>query len=135
MHSTRHVAISLLSMMPSACVHTIPHQPTSRAEPYAFVSESIAQFTFPVEASNEFSWHAASLYAYDGKPEYVWAIEWGVPDARRGKDPNGLDVAVRWKPTGVRTGNLMDLIRAGEVTVHTECMTCGIPAIVTNQDS
>jgi hypothetical protein len=134
MLSIRHVSTSILALSFTSCVYTAPGQFASPAEADAFISESFAQFIFPVENSNEFRWHVATPTAYDGKPEYFWAAEWDIPEAREGKDPYGLDVAMRWRPSGAKSGTLADLIHAAEVTVHTECMTCGAPAFIPHND-
>jgi hypothetical protein len=117
-----------------SCVHRAARPLPSSPAADAFVSESFAQFTFPSEDSSEFTWHVKSPAAYKGQPEYFWAVVWGVPEARQGKDPNGLDVGIRWQPDGPRSGTLADLIRSGEVSVHTECLTCGIPAYIPHSD-
>jgi hypothetical protein len=117
-----------------SCAHTASRPLSSSVAADAFVSESFAQFAFPSEDSSEFTWHLKSPAAYKGQPEYFWAVAWGVPEARQGKDPNGLDVGIRWQPDGPRSGTLADLIRSGEVSVHTECLTCGIPAYIPHSD-
>jgi hypothetical protein len=127
--ATWFVVLSLVS-----CVHTASRPLSSSVAADAFVSESFAQFAFPSEDSSEFTWHLKSPAAYKGQPEYFWAVAWGVPEARQGKDPNGLDVGIRWQPDGPRSGTLADLIRSGEVSVHTECLTCGIPAYIPHSD-
>jgi hypothetical protein len=118
----------------ASCVHQAPREALPPSEADAFVSGSFAQFTFPLEDSSEFKWYVPTPTAYEGAPEYFWAISWGVPEPREGKDPNGLDVAIRWRPTGAKSGSLVDLIHAGEVTVHTECITCDIPAFIPHND-
>jgi hypothetical protein len=134
MRLSPHVATSMFVLSFTSCVHAPPRQLPASANADAFVSESFAQFQFPSEDSNDFTWYVATPTAYEGQPEYYWAISWGVPETRKGKDPNGLDVAVRWRPTGARSGSLLDLIHAGMVSVHTECMACDGPAFTTHDD-
>lgn len=131
---TELLATSTVVLLFTSCVHRAPGGLPSPAEPDASVSESLVRFTFPLEKSKEFTWNVATPTAYDGQPEYFWAVEWAVPEGRQGKDPNGLDVGIRWRPTGAKSGSLADLIHEGEVTVHTECMTCGIPAYIPHTD-
>jgi len=134
MLSIRQLTTWILVLSFASCVHQAPHESSPPPEADAFVSGSFARFTFPLEDSNEFRWYVPTPTAYEGSPEYFWAISWGVPEPRQGKDPNGLDIAIRWRPTGAKSGSLVDLFHAGEVTVHTECMTCGIPAFIPHDD-
>jgi hypothetical protein len=131
----RRGGIALLALSIVSCTRPGPELSLSPAVADAVVRDSFAQFVFPLEDSIRFIWDRHSDTAYNGQPEYFWIITWEIPDERRGLDPNGLDVGLRWRPAGAQFGSLNALLRAAETTVHTECMSCDIPAYLPHRDA
>ncbi|HET9634561.1 MAG TPA: carboxypeptidase-like regulatory domain-containing protein, partial [Gemmatimonadaceae bacterium] len=100
-----------------------PPPPSALSGAEAFIWQDSARFVFPL-GRNIYYWDIPAKGAYPGYPQYVWGVQWDIPDSRAGTTPYMLWLIKEWQPGGPRSGPLEKLIADVRLEPMIECTTC-----------
>lgn len=101
-----------------------PPQPSPLSGAEAFIGKDSARFVFPVSGAKTYDWDIPTKRAYAGYAQYMWGVQWNIPDSRVGNSPYLLWLIKRWQPGGPRSGTLQQLIAGVRLEPMIECTTC-----------
>jgi hypothetical protein len=101
-----------------------PPPPSALSGAQAFIGKDSARFVFPLPSTETFFWDIPAQGAYPDYPQYMWAVQWDIPDSRAGKTPYMLWLIKGWKAGGPRSGSLQQLIAGVPLAPMIECTTC-----------
>lgn len=101
-----------------------PPPPSALSGAQAFIGKDSARFVFPLATTNTYMWDFPVQGAYPDFAQYMWGIQWNIPDSRAGKSPYMLWLIKRWQAGGPRSGLLVELIAGLVLEPMIEGKTC-----------
>lgn len=101
-----------------------PPPPSGLSGAEAFIGKDSARFVFPLQPTQTYMWDFPVKGAYPDYPQYMWGVQWEIPDNRAGKTPYMLWLIKRWQAGGPRSGPLQRLIDGVLLEPMIECTTC-----------
>ncbi|MEO8910010.1 MAG: hypothetical protein ABI408_07255 [Gemmatimonadaceae bacterium] len=90
----------------------------------AFIWPDSAQFVFPRQATDSYSWDLPTPGMKAGVAEFAWDIRWEIPDAGYGVAPSMISLIKRWNTGGSQKGSLAELIAAQRLQAMIDCLSC-----------
>ena len=108
----------------TAVVEQSPPRPNLVAGAEAFVWRDSARFVFPRQPSNAYVWDVPLKGLGEGSAEYVWEVEWEIPEKSAGHVPQSLSLIKDWRPGGPHFGSLGQLIAGVPLWAMVECLSC-----------
>ena len=101
-----------------------PPPPSALSGAQAFIGKDSARFVFPLQGTGTYYWDIPAQGAYPDYPQYMWGVQWSIPDIRAGNTPYMLWLTKRWQAGGPRSGSLEQLIAGVRLEPMIEGTTC-----------